>query len=177
MDLNLLENKIVEECPYFKETYNVPNFWSVVTETINGEYSEYTKKIIQSDFVVRETKKNLQSKSINFVRLNPNQQYLECLNTFLILIVNILERIKHESKTFRDILENKYILKTFLQYMAEKYTDKPEKQDIEDDSSDDDEELFDAKMEKGGKSNRNESNKKKSKRNKPKRKRTKRIMK
>lgn len=172
MDLNLLENKIAEECPFFKETYEIPDFWSVITETINGEYSEYTKKIIQLEIVVRKTKKILQSKSINYDTLNPTQQYLACRDTFLTIIVDILERIKRESKTFRDILENKYVLKTFLQYMAEKYTNKPKKQDIEDDSSDDDEEFFDAKMEKGGKSNR-----KKSKRNKPKRKRTKRITK
>ena len=46
MDFNLLENRIAEECPFFKSTYDVPNFWSVIIETINGEYSENTKKII-----------------------------------------------------------------------------------------------------------------------------------
>ena len=166
MDFNLLENRIAEECPFFKSTYDVPNFWSVIIETINGEYSENTKKIIiKLENVVRETKKRLQSKSIDFDRLNPNQQYLECRDTFLTLIVNILEQIKRESKTFRDILENKYVLKTFLQYMAEKYTNKPKKYD--NDYNDENEEYFDAKS-KGGKS-KSKSKKKsnsKSKRNK-----------
>ena len=127
--------------------------------------------------MVRETKKRLQSKSIDFYRLNPNQQYLECRDTFLTLIVNILEQIKRESKTFRDILENKYVLKTFLQYMAEKYTNKPKKYDndyndeneeyFDAKNDDDNEEYFDAKS-KGGKS-KSKSKKKsnsKSKRNK-----------
>lgn len=176
MDFNLLENRIAEECPFFKSTYDVPNFWTIIFETINGEYSEYTKKIIiKLENVVRQTKQRLQSKSIDFNRLSPNQQYLECRDTFLTLIVNILERIKRESKTFRDILENKYVLKTFLQYMAEKYTNNPKKyNNVEDDeeyfdakSDDDNEEYFDAKS-KGGKS-KNKSKKKsntKSKRNK-----------
>jgi hypothetical protein len=171
MDFNLLENRIAEECPFFKSTYDVPNFWSVIIETINGEYSENTKKIIiKLENVVRETKKRLQPKSIDFDRLNPNQQYLECRDTFLTLIVNILERIKRESKTFRDILENKYVLKTFLQYMAEKYINKSKKYDnnyndeneeyFDAKSDNDNEEYFDAKS-KGGKSN----NKSKSKSN------------
>ena len=113
--------------------------------------------------VVSETKKRLQSKSIDFNKLSPNDQYLECRDTFLTLIVNILERIKSESKTFRDTLENKYVLKTFLQYMAEKYTNKPKKINNEDEFSDDDEEYFDAKS-KGGKSKNKSKNK--SKRNK-----------
>jgi hypothetical protein len=164
MDFNLLENRIAEECPFFKSTYDVPNFWTIIFETINGEYSEYTKKIITKlENVVSETKKRLQSKSIDFNKLSPNDQYLECRDTFLTLIVNILERIKSESKTFRDTLENKYVLKTFLQYMAEKYTNNPKKYNNEDEFSDDDEEYFDAKS-KGGKSKK--KSKSKSKRNK-----------
>jgi hypothetical protein len=171
MDFNLLENRIAEECPFFKTTYDVPNFWTIILETINGEYSEYTKNIIiRLENVVRETKKRLQSKSINFNNLDRNKQYLECRDTFLTLIVNILERIKSESQTFRDILENKYVLKTFLQYMAEKYTSKPNNYNNNDadeeyfdaKSDDDNEEYFDAKS-KGGKSKNKSKNKPKNK--------------
>ena len=164
MDFNLLENRIAQECPFFKTTYDVPNFWTIILQTINGEYSEYI--IIRLENVVRETKKRLQSKSINFNNLDRNKQYLECRDTFLTLIVNILERIKGESKTFRDILENKYVLKTFLQYMAEKYTSKPNNDDVDEDkdyeSDDDNEEYFDAKS-KGGKSKNKSKNKPKNK--------------
>jgi hypothetical protein len=172
MDFNLLENRIAQECPFFKTTYDVPNFWTIILETINGEYSEYTKNIIiRLENVVSETKKRLKSKSIDFNRLSPNDQYLECRDTFLTLIVNILERIKRESQTFRDILENKYVLKTFLQYMAEKYTSKPNNYNNDDadeeyfdaKSDDDNEEYFDAKS-KGGKSKKRSNSK--SKRNK-----------
>lgn len=187
MDFNLLENRIAQESPFFKSTYDVPNFWTVIFETINGEYSEYTKKIIiKLENVVRETKKRLQSKSIDFNRLNPNQQYLECRDTFLTLIVNTLEVIKRQSKTFRDILENKYVLKTFLQYMAEKYTNNPKKYNNDDadeeyfdaksdEDSDDEDEFVDAKS-KGGKS-KSKSKKKSKSKSKSKSKRSKQIAK